>query len=391
MGRAPGPDSPPTITQWILASSRSGDGPMSGSYDKNRSGIPEGHGPIIEAQGEPGSPGLSWRMRIERDPGGVAMAAWQKAVLRMPIGVFIVVIVFTGWLSFPIAAQTADSKLIVPGERIGQLRLASRVADLEVTFGKGAPLHRGLWEFSTYYDWPAIGLSVIADDVTGNTLWIAVCACGSNPWVGYATAEGLALGATEEQVVSAMGTPSRTFADANAKSIYFAAKGIAFTVPFQGPRAGKVGELRIYWKFGAPGDLTVVGGSRISSLALGMTTDQAIAVLGGGYIRHTRGPRETYNWPHYGLAMIANNGVTDQVTAAWNQQLEDVGVKYSTAQGLGFDSTAEQIRSAFGEPAERVRQGDVDLWIYYSRGIAFGLSVGSRPGLVGGMTVFPPR
>ncbi len=186
------------------------------------------------------------------------------------------VIDYTGWLPSPIAAQTADDKLIVPGERIGQLRLA----DLEVVFGK---------------------------------------------------------------------------------SIYFAAKGIAFTVAVKGLDVGKVAELRIFWKVRAPGDLTVVPGSRISSLALGMTTDQAVATLGGGYIRHTRGPRESYYWPHYGLTMLATNGVAAEVITSWDQQLEDVGVKYSTAQGLGFDSTAEQIRSTFGESAERVRQGDADL------------------------------
>lgn len=164
------------------------------------------------------------------------------------IGLVTAFIIAAGTLPTLVTAQPPEDKLVVPGERIGQLRLASLLADAEAVFGRGTAQGRGLWDGSTYYDFPAAALAIIADNTTGNVLWISVCACGTNPWRDHATPEGLKFGATEEQVVAAMGAPSRTFEDTTGKSLYYPAKGVSFTVAASGEVAGRVATYgyRIY-------------------------------------------------------------------------------------------------------------------------------------------------
>lgn len=143
------------------------------------------------------------------------------------------------------AAQLLEDRLIVPGERIGWLRLESKLEEVTRILGEGIKRGVGLREESTVYTWDPIGLWLIADNATGKILWISVEMAGSNPWFELSTREGLRLGSTEEQVLAVMGQPSRTVADAFAKSLYFDRQGIRFTVLVSGRLAGKVAALRI--------------------------------------------------------------------------------------------------------------------------------------------------
>lgn len=291
-----------------------------------------------------------------------------------------------------VGAQPAGDRQIVPGERIGSVQLIDRLADLQTRFGPHAlPSSPGLWDGTQFHEWPAIGLAVVTDVTTRALLWISVCACGSNPWADTRTSDGLGVGTPEAQVLQVMGTPSRTFADTNGKSLWYAAKGIAFLIQMQGPAAGSVGSIRIFWKVRGLGDTLAVPGRRIGSISLGMPEAQARAELGHGYIVQQRGSTATFYWPHLGVIIFLSLGRVNQVVATLERHHEDLGVRYRTVEGAGIGSRTDEVRQAFGEPPERARQGSVDFWIYPSRGIAFVFGLPDRPGVVSGVNVFTPR
>lgn len=144
-------------------------------------------------------------------------------------------------------------RIIEPGERIGRIRLGGKLDEVTAIIGKGVERGPGkLWPSSTLYTWDSIGLWLIADNETGVLLWISVeWIVGSSSWTGLHTREGLGLGSTEEDVLSTMGAPSRTFADAYGKSIYYDNKGIRFTFLATAPLAGQVAVIRVV-RPGAP-------------------------------------------------------------------------------------------------------------------------------------------
>jgi len=142
------------------------------------------------------------------------------------------------------AGKLLGDRSIVPGERIGRLRLGGKLEEIISVLGKAVPRGPGIRKGTTTYTWDPIGLWLIADNAAGDIIWISV-EVGENPWGGLATREGLRLGSTEEQVLAAMGKPARTVSDGFAKSLYFDQQGIRFTLPITGPMAGKVAALRV--------------------------------------------------------------------------------------------------------------------------------------------------
>lgn len=142
------------------------------------------------------------------------------------------------------AGKLLGDRLIVPGERIGGLRLERKLDEVTKIIGAGLPRGAGVREGTTAHTWDPIGLWLIADNATGNILWISV-ETGENPWRELATREGLRLGSSEEEVVAAMGKPARIVSDDFARSLYFDQQGIRFTFPTRGRMAGKVAALRV--------------------------------------------------------------------------------------------------------------------------------------------------
>ena len=67
--------------------------------------------------------------------------------------------------------QTApkDDRLIVPGERIGPLRLDAKVGEIVKLLGPGT-LRPGGWSFSKMQTWDAMGVWIDFDPGTGNVL-----------------------------------------------------------------------------------------------------------------------------------------------------------------------------------------------------------------------------
>lgn len=214
-----------------------------------------------------------------------------------------------------VLAQTGEEKFVVPGERIGTLRLASRLADVEATYGRGAPRGRGLWDLSTAFTWDAVGLQIMADTASGNILWMSVCACGSNPWAEHATVDGLRFGVAEKQVRSAMGAPTSESGDVMGKALHYPGRGIAFVVDLQGPQAGKVSGFYIYWKHRSPGDTAVVPGRRISVVNVGTPLSVVQSVLGNaGFIHVHQANFEVYHWPHFALATFVQEAASSRST-----------------------------------------------------------------------------
>lgn len=275
------------------------------------------------------------------------------------------------------ASQVFD--VIVPGQRIGQLQLAGKLADVRKVVGQETRQDRGAVRGTTLYVWEQLGLEVTVDDITGNVLEEFVgTPQGANPWAEYRTPEGLGFGSTDLDITQILGAPSR-ISDTSPRSWRFIAyypRGITFLMPTSGSAAGRTFAVGIYWPRVQPsGDTRVISGVRISSIELGMSLDKVIATLGGGYIQSAQ--YAEYFWPQSGLGVHVT-GVVDAIRATWDQELEDAGVRYATENELKWKSTVQQLKTVLGEPSQRSRTGFVETWIYSPRGIAFAVDVPSE-------------
>ncbi len=278
--------------------------------------------------------------------------------------------------------QTLDDQLIVPGDRIGRLRLASNLRDINQRFGASLSRGPGLWPGTTLHTWDSIGLWIVADNTTGNILWISVDLSGSGVWSQHVTREGLRLGASEAAVLAALGPPPRTETSPSAKSFYYDQHGIRFTFPTEGPRSGTVSALRVVWRVAPAGDTLIVPGERISGVKLGMPIGQAVTDLGGGYSRvQLPDGVDGYLWPSRGLRVRSAFGSVTSVGAVPGD-FDHAGLRYLTAEGLGLGSNAAQVTAIFGEPSERSPTNSGEVWFYRSRGIIFGLTRQSRVSLM---------
>jgi hypothetical protein len=252
-------------------------------------------------------------------------------------------------------------------------------------FGPATKRGRGLWPGSELYTWDAIGLWIVSDQATGNLLWISIDASGSNPWAEHATADGMRLGMAEQDLTSVIGAPERTHTSGGHRSLYYDRRGIRFTLPESGPLAGRVRELRIIWPSVSRGDTLIIPGQRISGADVGAPIDEALALLGGGYLRSESQPGfHVYYWPHLELSLLARSDRV--VTVRTSEPVEAVALRYATTDGLGVGSSAADIRQAYGQPGETTPATDGLWWIYRSQGIMFALDDQSRVRLV---DVFP--
>jgi len=276
--------------------------------------------------------------------------------------------------------QTPDDKLIVPGERIGSLRLTTKLADVTSVYGRETGRGEGIWQGSIGLEWAAIGLSLVADERSGNLLRISIHSSESRRWEGFATREELALETAEQKVIEAFGEPTRieegltvffsslrgsTIAPLQPRGLYYNDRGIYFAIQ---PH-GIVKSIVVQRPFRAPGDMLVVPGERISGVRVGMSRDEVFNLLGGGFVEYR--PGEIYYWPHTGLYVHFRGAQVGSVEATTSKLSEWAGIKYATNQGLGFNSTPDQVRSLLGEPQRKQSQGRYEAWTYLSLGVAF--------------------
>jgi hypothetical protein len=286
-------------------------------------------------------------------------------------------------------AAPKDDRLIVPGERIGPLRLDAKVGEIVKLLGPGT-LKPGGWRFSKMQTWDAMGVWVDFDPGTGNVLWIGTEASGSSPWAEYSTAEGIRIGAKRDDVLTAMGAPERTVAAGGLTSFYYDSRGLRLTLADTGPHAGTVGEIRVVWPSVPRGDTLIVPNKRISTLGVGMPIDRALTQLGGGYHRGESAPGfHVYYWPHLALSAVEKGGHVISLRAARDKPADALGVRYATADNLGEGSAVADVRRTFGEP-QRTQPGSgkdgLNSWIYDAWGIAFALDHEQKVKLV---DVFP--
>ena len=314
---------------------------------------------------------------------------------RKPVHKEIVCVVFATLLlalGSPVQAQHAEDKLIVPGDRIAGLRLASRLADIEAVHGKGQPVGPGQWEGSVAYGWTTPGLHAVVAGTSGNLLWLAISAVASSPWADAATVDGLKFGSTEEQVRAAMGAPSRTYDATKGKALHYRAQGIAFLVAAAGAQAGRVTEIYVYWKHRTPGDAAVVPGQRISGVALRSTLPALRALLGEGFFHVQQGDLEVFHWPHLAIAINLKQGRLWRIAGFYDEGHDELGLRYMTDRGVGIKSTSQELRAAFGEPVDRRKLGRVEDWEYPTIGLAAGIAMsGSLQGHVVLLSVFAPQ
>jgi hypothetical protein len=277
------------------------------------------------------------------------------------------------------AIAALSDRVIVPGERIGPVRLAGKIDEVVKLFGPGTVRKQGARELFVFQTWDAIGLWVQFDPGTGNIVWASVDTSGSNPWAEHSTPDGIRLGTRQQDMVSIMGAPERTVTGGGATSFYYDRRGIRFTVADNGPLEGKIGAMRVVWPSVPRGDTLIVPGKRISSIAVGAPVDRVLAILGGGYYKGESLPGfHVYYWPHLGLSLVEWSGRVISARAASHRAADAPGLRYATADGLGRGSTASEIRHTYGDPPETGKTLGWLSWIYRSRGISFALDNESR-------------
>ena len=275
-----------------------------------------------------------------------------------------------------ISAEAKADRLIVPGERIGPLRLDAKVGEIVKLLGPGT-LRPGGWSFSKMQTWDAMGVWIDFDPGTGNVLWIGTEASGSSPWAEYSTPEGIRSGARRDDVLAAMGSPERTVSAGGLTSFYYDSRGLRLTLADTGPHAGTVREIRVVWPSVPRGDTLIVPGRRISTLEVGMPIDRALTQFGGGYHRGESAPGfHVYYWPHLALSVVETGGYINSLRAGRDKPADALGIRYATADSLGEGSALADVKRTFGEP-QRTQLGSgkegPNSWIYDSWGIAFAL------------------
>jgi hypothetical protein len=301
-------------------------------------------------------------------------------------------------IAWPVASQPQQviysGGEIVPGERIGPLQLRGKIDEVKQLFGPGilaidgGPRRPQLFSLQA---WNAIGLSVQFDSMTGNIVWISVeVGPASEAWAEYITPEGIRLRSRGEDVVARMGTPERTLTTGRFSSLYYDRRGIRFTLLDLRPRVGVVAGIRIVWPSIPRGDTLIVPGERISGIEVGAPIDAVLAVLEGGYHKGESSPGlYVCYWPHLGLGLTEKAGRVTSVRAVRQSPSDAFGIRYSIADGLGQESTATQVKQAFGEPEEISTNPSLgEYWYYRSRGIAVAFNSGQTVRLV---DVFPPE
>jgi hypothetical protein len=286
-------------------------------------------------------------------------------------------------------AGRISDHVIVPGERIGPVRLSANIDKLAKLLGPGRPRGRGLWPGSELRTWDRIGLWAVFDRVTGNLLWISIDTSGRNPLIDYATADGIRLGTSEKELVATMGPAERTAANSGVRGLYYDSRGIRFTLFADGPQRGRVGALRIVWASVPHGDEIIVPGERISAVHVGAAIESVTTALSGGYLKKKVASASfVYYWPHLGLSVVEQSGHVISVRAGALIPTEEPTLLYATEEGLARGSPASQVVRIFEEPPgiRRSRFGG-EWWTYHRRGIAFELD---KKQLVRLIDVFSP-
>lgn len=286
-------------------------------------------------------------------------------------------------------AVTQDDRVIVPGERIGAVRLSNNIDEVFKLFGRGTEKRQGHWTGSLLCTWDSLGLWIIFDKETGNILWISIDASGSSTWASeLATVNGIRLGIKTQQLLAILGKPDWRFTAGPATSLYYDRRGIRLTISDYGPLAGTVGSIRIIWPAVPRGDTLIVPGERISSVDVGTPINRALELLGGGYLRGQRKGAFIYYWPHLGLSLVEQSRHVTSIRAARDRPSDAANIKYTTAEGLGIGSSTADIKAVYGEPSETKSRQGIQWQIYRSRGIAIAYGFDSRARLI---DVFPPE
>ena len=319
-----------------------------------------------------------------RNPGARSFGARHYLLSLAAVLLSLVAVLACAQDSGGLDAQTkallaSTDRLIVPGERIGPLRLAGKIDDIAKLLGEGTDKGPSGWPgpFAVARAWDAFGLLVIADKGTGNILWLSMELNERAQWDTYATTDGIRIGLTEPQVTSILGKPERTLDEGGLRSLYYDRRGIRLILVEKGTFAGKVAGIRIVWPSVAHGDTLIVPGERISAIPVEGLVMEVLPALGGGYIRgQKRKGEDVFFWPHLGLGIVERQGRIFDVTFGTNFPTDAANLRYATAEGFGRGTPAVAITAALGQP-DRTEKGEDYFgkpnqhWIYDSRGIAF--------------------
>jgi hypothetical protein len=271
-------------------------------------------------------------------------------------------------------APVGDHSIIL-GERIGPIHLSHNISAVSKLFGKGVEKRPGIWPWSSLFTWEPLGLWIIADQETGNIVWLSIDQRADKRWAAeFASPEGIRLGMKEESVREILGEPERKVSGGGSTSYYYDRRGVRLTFLDGGPSAGIVGSLRVVWPAIPRGDTTIVPGSRISGVEVTASVPKTLLVLGGGYGKFQIQGLQSYYWPHLGLGFLEKDGHVAAMRAM--AETKDIQtIRYLTPEGLGVGSTLAEVKATYGKPSASTKgPSGQTLLVFRTRGIAFGLN-----------------
>jgi hypothetical protein len=286
------------------------------------------------------------------------------------------------------SAPVGDHSIIL-GERIGPIHLSDKISAVSKQFGRGVEKRPGIWPWSSLFTWEPLGLWIIADQETGNILWLSIDERADKRWAAnFVSPEGIRLGMSEQSVRDILGEPERKVSGGGSTSYYYDRRGVRLTFLDQGPNAGIIGSLRLVWPAIPRDDTTIVPGDHISNVEIGASVPKTLQVLGGGYAKFQIQGLHSYYWPHLGLGFLEKDGHVASVRVMAETKDPPI-IRYLTAERLGLGSTLAEVKAAYGEPsASSTGPAGQTLQIFRTRGIAFGFNEESVVTLV---EVFAPH
>ncbi len=278
---------------------------------------------------------------------------------------------------------------IILGERIGPIHLSDNISAVSKLFGRGVEKRPGIWPWSSLFTWEPLGLWIVADQETGNIVWLSIDERADKRWAAeFASPEGIRLGIKEQLVRDILGEPERKVSGGGSTSYYYDRHGLRVTFMDNGPSAGIIGSLRLVWPAIPRGDTTIAPGSRISAIEIGTSIPKALLVLGGGYGKFQIQGLQSYYWPHLGLGFLEKDGHVAAVRAIAETKDSQV-IRYLTPERLGIGSTLAEVSEAYGKPsASTAGPSGQTFQVFRTRGIAFGFNQDSVVALV---EVFAPQ
>lgn len=238
-------------------------------------------------------------------------------------------------------AKAAEKNLIVGGKRVGQVILGDSASKYESFLGPRTAVS------STFFDYPKRKMALLVKDGVINGIMVY------SPQ--YQTAEGVRVGAPASILLKRYGQYLKT----ESGSLVYSELGLAFI-----EKDGRISRIMVVQA--SPdtllGDKMVVPGVRAGGIKIGMDINMVEKYWGQPTSQNVLESNKSvmvYNYTTKAVKLLVTEGIIS------GAQINSY--KYQTQEGIGINSTREQVIKTYGSRYNEVK-GSI---MYNSLGIGF--------------------